>query len=122
MSAFRQEDSMRVLMVGAMLAASASQAGAGPISKFDNRPPVGEYETSRSVEEIERCLIDMDGWLAPNVYRQPDRPNEVTLLWISGGTPAGTAAARIDLRKTASGSHAKSWMPAKQALACIGAP
>lgn len=92
--------------------------GAGPISKFDDRAPVADYVSPKALPDIERCLIDMAGWLAPNVYRQPDRPNQVTLLWIAGGTGAGLAAARIDLTQTADGTKVRSWMPAKQAREC----
>lgn len=113
---------MRSMIAGALIALPTLAFAAGPISKFDTKPPVGEYDTAQKLEDIERCLIDMDGWLAPNIYRQPDRPDDVTLVWISGGMPAGTAAARIDLKRTSSGTHVTSWMPAKQAAACTGAP
>jgi len=93
----------------------------GPISKFDEKPPVAEYRSANSLEDIERCLIDMEGWLAPNVYRQPDRPDQVTLLWIAGGMYAGKAAARVDLVRDGTGTQVKSWMPAKQARACAPA-
>ena len=110
---------MRFVIAIAALVSAQSAISAGPLSKFSERSPVGDYISSRSLEDIERCLIDMDGWLAPNVYRQPDKPNEVKILWISGGMSAGLSAARVDLTKTPDGgTRVISWMPAKQAKAC----
>lgn len=100
------------------LAGMQAAVAEGPISKFNEKAPVADYRSGRKMEDIERCLIDMDGWLAPNVYRQPDKPNEVTLLWITGGLSAGKAAARVDLLREPGGTHVRSWMPAKQARAC----
>jgi hypothetical protein len=91
---------------------------AGPISKFDSKPALADYVSAAKMEDIERCLIDMQGWLAPNVYAQPDRPDDVTMLWISGGDAAGKAAARVQLHRVSGGTHVVSWMPAKQALDC----
>ncbi|MCC4232654.1 hypothetical protein LL253_08115 [Sphingobium soli] len=110
---------MRTLITVLFAAVAYAAQAAGPISKFDNRDPVGEYDTDLPLEDVERCLIDMEGWLAPNVYRQPDRPNRVTIIWISGGVSAGLSAARIDLSKATKGTHVVSWMTAKQALRCF---
>jgi hypothetical protein len=38
----------------------AAGAAAGPISKFDDTAPKLEYETSRSIWDVERCLIDAE--------------------------------------------------------------
>lgn len=93
----------------------------GPISQFDHRPPVADYVTSRALEDVERCLIDLDGWGAPSVYRQPDAPDKVTLIWFKGGTFAGLANARLDLERMTTGTRVRSWMPAKQAKDCAPA-
>jgi hypothetical protein len=115
---------MRFGISAAVVATAFCVAGAaaqGPISKFGEKAPVAEYRSASRLEDIERCLIDMEGWLAPNVYRQPDRPDQVTLLWIAGGMYAGKAAARVDLVRDGAGTRVKSWMPAKQARACAPA-
>ncbi|MFZ3484217.1 hypothetical protein [Sphingomonas sp. 3-13AW] len=106
------------IMVAPILMLLSAPAISGPLSKFDEKEPVADYVTSASIGDVERCLIDMDGWLAPNVYRQPDRPDRVTLVWIAGGVSSGKAAARVDLTTGDKGTHVRSWMPAKQALAC----
>ncbi|WCT73921.1 hypothetical protein PQ455_01425 [Sphingomonas naphthae] len=92
--------------------------GAGPISKFDDHGLSADYVSRAKLEDVERCLMDMKGWLIPNVYRQPDRPDDVMLIWIGGGLAGGIAAARVDLRREIAGTHIRSWMPAKQVEAC----
>lgn len=86
----------------------------GPISKFDNRPPKGEFVSSRSVSEIERCLIDMDNQGVAVTYRQPDRPGEVTLIWPDGAS----SDTRVDLREEGGKTKVRSWSGASQIAAC----
>lgn len=88
----------------------------GPFSKFDRKPPAAEYASPRKLEDIERCLIDMDGFIAPIVYRQPDRPDDVTLMW-RGGSFA-IALARIDLHRESGGTRIRSWLEARQVQDC----
>lgn len=81
----------------------------GPISKFDGRHAESEYDSPATAGEIERCLIDMSGMTLPQVYRQPDRPNIVTLIWQTHGPLSASAANRVDLTTTATGTHVKGW-------------
>lgn len=92
----------------------AGPALAGPLSKFDRRPPVADYVSALRLEDIERCLSDMDNQPVPIAFRQPDRPDEVKLLWAAGSG----VDSRIDLRRDGAGTHVRSWMGAKQALNC----
>lgn len=106
-----------VFMVGAFAAISAQAAG--PFAKFESRPAIEEFETLTKMEDVERCLIDIDGMLAPNVYRQPDRPDQVRILWIAGAPYAGVAGARIDLKRSAKGgTSVKSWLKSRQVRVC----
>lgn len=105
-------------IAAAICVACASGSAAGPLSKFDDRKPELEITAPSKLEDIERCLINMDGWLAPIVYRQPDRPDDVSLLWLG---PNGLASAKVELHRSGSGTSVKSWMPAKQVAACTGA-
>jgi hypothetical protein len=107
---------MRVAAVMLLLAVPAYAEG--PVSKFEDRKLAAAYETPAKLEDVERCLMDMKGWLIPNVYRQPDRPDDVMLIWTSGGTIGGVAAARVDLHRQGGGTAIKSWMPAKQVEDC----
>ncbi|WP_271300631.1 hypothetical protein [Sphingomonas sp. CV7422] len=92
--------------------------GDGPISKFSTRSPDAVVTSARAMGDVERCLIDADGRLPPNVYRQPDRPDEVTLLWLG---PNGLAQARADIHREQTGSKVTSWGVGKAARTCAGA-
>lgn len=91
---------------------------AGPIAKFDTKLPLSDYHSAVKLEDAERCLIDLAQAPAPSVYRQPDRPNDVMLLWFKAPEGGGGALWRIDLRRDGNGTHVKSWMPLKQAADC----
>ena len=99
------------LLVFLMLSAPAH---AGPITKWDSKKVVADYVSTRALEDIERCLIDMDGAPAPTVYRQPDRPDQVVLLWLANNTTQG----RVDLKREAGGTRIRSWVNMKQVPAC----
>ncbi|VXC63684.1 hypothetical protein [Sphingomonas sp. AX6] len=82
----------------------------GPIGKFSDRAPQVKVTTERPLGDVERCLIDLAGMLAPTVYRQPDRPDDATLIWFN---PNGLSSARVDLKRNDSGTEITAWMPAK---------
>ena len=87
----------------------ATSVSAGPISKFGDREPNASFVTSRAAGDIERCLIDVDGVMAPHVYRQPDRPDAVQIIY-PGGFPAGVkSVARVDLADAAAGTKVSIW-------------
>lgn len=87
---------------------------AGPLSKFDKKTPVADYHSSAKLEDIERCLSDMENQPIPFAYRQPDRPDRVSLLWIGDAS----VDERLDLIREGNGTHVRSWMTAKQARLC----
>lgn len=93
----------------------------GPIGKFEARPAIAEYETAAKLEDVERCLITMDAGAPPQVYKQADRPDDVMLIWMKTGPFFGVPGARLDLRRTPTGTHVRSWMPAKQVSDCAPA-
>ena len=67
--------------------------------------------------DIERCLTDMDGWPVPYVYRQPDRVNEINILWV---VIDGKTAARAHLLKSDTGVIVRIWGAAgNQARSCV---
>ncbi|WP_426255812.1 hypothetical protein [Sphingomonas sp. DC2300-3] len=106
------------IAVGVIAALLAAEAGAGPLSKFDAKAPEFEMTSTKQMGDIERCLIDLNGVPAPNVYRQPDRPDDVTILWLANGAFNGTALGRADLRRTPSGTTVKLWLKDKSARLC----
>lgn len=102
----------------AILALAALLAGdpTGQVAKFETRPPDGQYVSNAAIGDVERCLIRTGS--PPQVYRQPDRPDDVTMVWTSAGVSAGNAAARVDLRKIAAGTLIRSWLSMKLVRAC----
>lgn len=93
-----------------------SLGAAGPASKFDGKHPDVSEASARTLGDIERCLIDADGLLAPIVYRQPDRPNDVRILWSRGN---GLTQARADLSSSPRGVLVRAWGVEKQVRACL---
>lgn len=93
----------------------SSIATAGPISKFDNDNSV-RLTSAKSAWDIERCLVDLGGSRAPLIYRQPDRPNNVTIIWTEA---SGHAVNRVDLTKTAAGTEIVTWKDPKQLSECL---
>lgn len=88
----------------------------GPISKWDDREPDLNYSTLAYIFDVERCLIDMPGRVVSTAYRQPDRPDQVTLIYPGSN---GLSTGRIDLTKIEGGTKVVSWsMPDKKVLAC----
>lgn len=101
-----------------MMMAVIAALSAGPIAKFETRQPVAEYDTTTKLETVERCLIDLAQGPAPNVYRQPDRPDDVMLIWLKAPEVGGGVVYRLDLHRTSGGTHVRSWMPARQVFDC----
>lgn len=95
---------IRKILLSAV-ALCASQVSAGPISKFDKKKPDLETISSIPLFDLERCLTDMP-WQLPLIYRQPDRPGEVKMLWVFD---SASAISRIDLSVTPLGVAVKVW-------------
>lgn len=105
---------MRALALACLLGMSGAAFG-GPISKFNEKQPSLALNSPLKLEDVERCLIDMDSVYAPYVYRQPDRPDAVTIIWTSG---AGASVGRVDLARAGSGTRVTSWLKMKQVEIC----
>lgn len=89
----------------------------GPFSKFEDHAPDFQGVSSRGINDIERCLIDMPGKIgAPHVYRQPDRPKAVRFLWID----KARSIRRIDLEEIDGKTKVIAWHPRKLAAECAG--
>jgi hypothetical protein len=101
-------------LIAAVAFLGALPASAGPISKFDDNTPAAAFTTARGLADVERCLIDMDGWPLPVTYRQPDRPDRVTIMW----SVSDKALGRVDLAATPSGTAVTAWIKGKQFERC----
>lgn len=86
------------------------------IAKFESREPAFEVVTAKRLEDVERCMIRFGG--PPIVYRQPDRPDFVTIVWVAASLSAGNAAGRVDLQRTGKGTSVRSWLGAKELRSC----
>jgi hypothetical protein len=94
----------------------SSTAIAGPLSKFTETKLGFEAQSARAIFDIERCLIDWGKYGTPMVYRQPDRPDDVTLLYNSG---SGIVIGRIDLKRMQNGTIVRAWFERKEVEPCI---
>lgn len=71
---------------------------AADIVRLMNTTPVLSVQSSKSMYDLERCMIAVDSPVMPQVYRQPDQPERVMFVWdgTGGGLGGVSAAARID--------------------------
>lgn len=59
-------------------------AGAVDMANYLKSPPSVDMATARGMYDVERCAVQVDGPSVASVYRQPDRPAEVTIVWAPG--------------------------------------
>lgn len=104
---------MQTFIVSAL---AVMAAATGQVAKFESRPPSAEYVSATSIGDAERCLIRVAA--PPLIYRQPDRPDDVSIVWGGVSVSAGNAVARIDLHRESSGTRVRVWGLDKQALDC----
>lgn len=105
---------MRIWWCSAGIWLIAAGGVCGPISKFEKGSPSASYLSNRKLEDIERCLTDVGYPSAPLVFRQPDRPDDVTLLWTTGSASVG----RVDLRRSGAATSVTVWMLVKVVKPC----
>ena len=102
----------RWLLLLALIA--ASPVVAGPVSKYNDDAPDVDIVSPVPLHDIERCLIDLDGHPAPQIYWQADRPGEVRMMWLVQNKAHG----RADLKSTAEGTHVVIWSASNQMRSC----
>lgn len=106
---------MRFSFILSGLLVLSGPVSAGPLSKFEDREPVLRTVSPVALHDLERCLIDMDGWPLPMVIRQPDRPDRVTLVYYIQNRTMG----RIDLAAVAGGTSVVAWEIGNQGRSCV---
>ena len=75
----------------------AMPAFASDVAGLMKTEPVYSAITGKNMYDLERCMVEVDGPIMPHVYRQPDRPQRVLMVWDGGGGVGGvSAAAQID--------------------------
>lgn len=101
------ERSLRKI-VGTLAAIFASSAAfAADIGALNKKEPDATFTSSKTIFEIERCIIEIDALGVPGVYRQPDRPDKTQIAYSIGtGIPLLIAlfqtanGSRIEIRRT----------------------
>lgn len=110
----------KIIMLSA-IALIPLQVVAGTNSKFDEQKPLIEQVSTLPLFDLERCLIDMDDYPGAFVYRQPDRPDEVNILWV--WTESRFTIARAHLKVVNGAVAVRIWvkgnLPRKQFRSCI---
>jgi hypothetical protein len=86
-----------VVGMAAAFAVTFGHAVAADLTGLMKTNPVASQTTSKGLYDLERCMIGVDGPSMPYIYRQPDRPERVTVVWDgTGGMGGVSAAAQID--------------------------
>lgn len=88
--AIESEGFMKRIVVASMLLFTAGPALADSIGAARAKPPEFTAEVALNAFDVERCIIDADTIGKPWIYRQPDRPNEVMIVWESSDLGAAT--------------------------------
>ncbi len=83
-----------VFAIAALFAASIPAAVvAADLGGLLKTQPVFTQTTDKKLYDLERCMIEVDAPIMPIVYRQPDRPQRVMLVWDGGSGVGGVSAA-----------------------------
>lgn len=107
----------RIAFAAAMLTVPIA-AIAGPFSKYETRQLEHDYQSRAKIFDVERCIIDVDGWPPPLVFRQPDRPDVVTIIW----TEDGGAGGRLDLIQRETMLQVRGWSRVPMAITNCAPP
>lgn len=110
---------LKKIIMLSVIALIPLQALAGPISKFDEQKPVTEQISTVPLFDLERCLIDMDSYAGAFVYRQPDRPEEVNIIWVVMDFTIARAHLKVVDGAVAVRIWVKGNLPRKQFRSCV---
>lgn len=73
--------SRRAYAAAILMTCTASGASAADLGKLRSSAPDDQFQSDRSMYDIERCMIEVDALAIPTVYRQPDRPDAELIAW-----------------------------------------
>lgn len=95
LTSVRPRKSVAVITPAIFAAATliASPAHAADLRGLMATQPVFSSATTRRMYDLERCMIEADAPIMPHVYRQPDRPDRLVIVWDGGGSLGGVSAA-----------------------------
>ncbi|ESZ88343.1 MAG: hypothetical protein Q27BB25_04530 [Blastomonas sp. CACIA14H2] len=106
------------LAIAATVLAAPIAAIAGPFSKYESRQLEHDYQSRANMYDVERCIIDVDGWPPPLVFRQPDKPDRVTIIW----TEDMGAGGRLDLIQRDAMLEVRGWSRVPKAITTCAPP
>ena len=72
---------LKILLIASLV--FAAPCSADDIGSVRQKVPEFTASSDKGLFDIERCVIDTDNIGKPWVYRQPDRPESVMLVWES---------------------------------------
>lgn len=84
---------LHTMAAGLLLAFAPTAAWTADLAGLIKTQPVFAMTTSKRMYDLERCMIEVDAPTMPHVYRQPDRPDRVMLVWDGGDGLGGVSAA-----------------------------
>lgn len=90
---------MRWCYPSVQLALWACPVMADDIGGVRAKPPEFTADVPKNLFDVERCIIDTDNIGKPWVYRQPDRPEDVMLVWESSDFGDATVLEMHGLQK-----------------------
>ena len=85
-----RRDLLRGYLSAFLILLLASPASADSIGAVRAKPPEFTAKVPLALFDVERCVIDTDNIGKPWVYRQPDRPEDVMLVWESSDLGSAT--------------------------------
>ena len=102
-----------------LLLCCSTGALAFDLGKIRREPPDDQFVSAVPMFDIERCAIEVDAISVPTVYRQPDRPDQEMMVWVT--------AIVLEMESTSAGTLVKTHFQSpggrkarKRLLACAG--
>lgn len=110
---------MRLIILAAAISVIATPAFADDIGEVLAKPPEFTAVVDMNLFDVERCIILTDNIGKPWVYRQPDRPEAVMLVWESSDFGNATVLEMRGIKpiKMRFWGRNKAW---RKAQPCIG--
>jgi hypothetical protein len=89
---------MKIRSILLLAFAIAAPCSADDIGSVRQKVPEFTANSDKNLFDVERCIIDTDNIGKPWVYRQPDRPEQVMLVWESSDFGDATVLEMSGLR------------------------
>lgn len=101
---------MRMVLGVVALTMMPTALSAADIGKLSRAQPDMQLQSEKSIYDIERCIVEVDGPGIPSIYRQPDRPNHTLIAYSMNsaviflvGLERNETGAKVELRRGSPG-------------------